>query len=57
MENAEEIRRSYALQTAWQTGAKVVNKLIPPSFSRIAVPFTQTWREEAQPNLDWGSKL
>jgi len=56
MENAEEIRRSYALQTAWQSGAKVVNKLIPPSFSRIAVPFTQTWREWPEPTLEWGAQ-
>jgi hypothetical protein len=56
MENPDEIRRSCALQTAWQTGPKVVNKLQPPIFGRITTPFVQTWRESGQPNLDWGAQ-
>ena len=55
MENPEEIKRSWALQSQWQTGPKSVNKLQPPIYSRIAVPFVQTWREQAQPTLDWGA--
>ena len=56
MENPDEIRRSWALQTAWQTGPKVVNKLQPPIFGRVTTPFVQTWRESAQPTLDWGAQ-
>ena len=56
MENPEEIKRSWALQSQWQTGPKTVNKLQPPVYSRIAVPFVQTWREQAQPTLDWGAQ-
>ena len=56
MENPDEIRRSWALQSAWQTGPKVINKLQPPIFGRISVPFVQTWRESGQPTLDWGAQ-
>ena len=56
MENPNEIKRSWNLQSNWTTGPKVVNKLIPKPFGRIAVPFVQTWREETQPALDWGAK-
>ena len=56
MENPEEIKRSWQLQGAWATGPKVINKLVPPTFSRIAVPFVQTWREQAEPTLDWGAQ-
>jgi len=51
MENPAEIKRSWNLQTNWQTGPKVLNKLLPPVFGRIAVPFVSTWREQAQPTL------
>ena len=56
MENPNEIKRSWNLQSNWTTGPKLVNKLIPQPFGRIAVPFVQTWREESQPALDWGAK-
>ena len=56
MENPDEIRRSWALQTNWQTGPKMVNKLQPPIFGRVVTPFVQTWREQAQPDLDWGAQ-
>ena len=56
MENPSEIKRSWNLQTNWQTGPKVANKLLPPVFGRIAVPFVSTWRESAQPTLDWGAQ-
>ena len=56
MENPAEIKRSWNLQTNWQTGPKVLNKLLPPVFGRIAVPFVSTWREQAQPTLDWGAQ-
>jgi hypothetical protein len=45
-----------ALQSQWQTGPRVINKLVPTAFSKIAVNFVQTWREEALPQLDWGAK-
>jgi hypothetical protein len=53
MENPDEIRRSWALQSNWMTGPKVVNKLQPPAFGRVTTPFVQTWRENAEPTLDW----
>jgi hypothetical protein len=56
MENPNEIKRSWALQSQWQTGPRVINKLVPTAFSKIAVNFVQTWREEALPQLDWGAK-
>lgn len=56
MENPEEIKRSWALQTNWQSGPKVANKLQPPAFGRISTPFVQTWREQSQPTLDWGAQ-
>ena len=56
MENPDEIRRSWALQTNWQSGPKVMNKLQPPIFGRVVTPFVQTWREQAQPALDWGAQ-
>lgn len=56
MENPEEIRRSWALQTNWQTGPKTVNKLQPPPFGRIVTPFVQTWREQQQPTLDFSAQ-
>jgi hypothetical protein len=56
MENPIEIRRSWNLQTNWQTGPKKVNKLVPEPFGRIAVPFVQTWREVSLPTLDWSAK-
>ena len=55
MENPSEIKRSWALQAGWQTGRTVINKLTPPAFSKIAVNFVSTWREQSV-NLDWGSK-
>ena len=56
MENPTEIKRSWNRQTTWQTGPEVMNKLVPPIFGRIAVPFVQTWREQGQPTLDWGAQ-
>ena len=56
MENPDEIKRSWALQTAWQTGPTGVNKLVPPQFMKITTNFVQTWREQAQPTLDWGAE-
>jgi len=56
MENPVEIRRSWNLQTNWQTGPKRVNKLVPAAFGRIAVPFVQTWREQSLSTLDWEAK-
>ena len=56
MENPDEIRRSWALQTNWQSGPKMINKLQPPIFGRIVTPFVQTWREQAQPTLDWSAQ-
>jgi hypothetical protein len=56
MENPQEIIRSWARQANWQTGPNTVNKLVPPTFGRIVTPFVQTWREQAQPTLDWDAQ-
>jgi hypothetical protein len=55
-ENPTEIKRSWNLQSNWQSGRTVINKLVPVPFQKIAVNFVQTWREESLGTLDWGAK-
>jgi hypothetical protein len=56
MENPSEIVRSWSSQSNWQTGPKVINKLVPQTFARISVPFVQSWRTQNLPTLDWGAR-
>jgi len=56
MENPANIIRSWNRQTNFSMAPIAYNKLVPPSFSRIATNYVQTWREEqCRATLDFGS--
>lgn len=57
-ENPQNIIRSWNSQANFANGRVLMDRLVPPAFSRIRTPFLHTWREDAASvaNLDWGSK-
>ena len=56
-ENPTNIRNSWGLQSNFANGPIAVNKLVPPTYSRIRTLFLQTWREQSVDNsLDWGKQ-
>ena len=57
-ENPTNIRNSWGLQSNFANGPIAVNKLVPPTYSRIRTLFLQTWREQSVDNsLDWGKNF
>ena len=56
-ENPQQIIRSWNLQTKFQLGPVLVDKLVPPTFGRIRTNHIKVWREEKlSTQLDYGSK-
>ena len=57
-ENPQNIIRSWNTQANFANGRVLMDRLVPPAFSRIRTTFLHTWREDAGTvaNLDWGSQ-
>ena len=57
-ENPQNIIRSWNTQANFANGRVLMDRLVPPAFSRIRTTFINTWREDAGTvaNLDWDSK-
>ena len=57
-ENPQNIVRSWNTQANFANGRVLMDRLVPPAFSRIRTTFVTTWREDAATvaNLDWDSK-
>ena len=56
-ENPQNIIRSWNTQANFANGRVLMDRLVPPAFSRIRSTFVTTWREDSATvaNLDWGS--
>ena len=57
-ENPQNIIRSWNTQANFANGRVLMDRLVPPAFSRIRTTFINTWREDSGTvaNLDWDSK-
>ena len=57
-ENPQNIIRSWNTQANFANGRVLMDRLVPPAFSRIRTTHINTWREDAGTvaNLDWGAK-
>ena len=55
-ENPQNIIRSWNTQANFANGRVLMDRLVPPAFSRIRSTFVTTWREDSATvaNLDWG---
>ena len=56
-ENPQNIIRSWNTQANFANGRVLMDRLVPPAFSRIRSTFVTTWREDSATvaNLDWGA--
>ncbi len=56
-ENPINVIRSWNTQANFANGRVLMDRLVPPAFSRIRTTFVTTWREDAATvaNLDWSS--